>query len=136
MQKLLILSDWNWHKVTSSQSTTKQAFRVSGIYHVKVLYGLLLVCKYSVFWPGGSTAHVYPVSYCCIYFKRCWTLMGYSRAGSLSLNRDFNPWTLSGSASADSTCWPSSGLLCNRSGSAPSLKNTYLYNITSQADAK
>jgi hypothetical protein len=30
------------------------------------------------------------------------------------------PRTFSGSASAGSTCWPSSGLLCNRSWSAPS----------------
>ena len=55
--------------------------------------------------------------------------MGYSRAGSLSLNRDFNPWTLSGFASAGSTCWPSSGLLCNRSGSAPSNSCSFTCSI-------
>src|SRR5450759_5233510 len=30
----------NWHKVSSSQSTTKQAFSVGGIYHVTVRLSL------------------------------------------------------------------------------------------------
>ena len=45
--------------------------------------------------------------------------MGYSRTGSLSLFRAITPQTFSGSASAGSTCWPSSGLFCNHGESTP-----------------
>ena len=31
---------WFWHKVSSSQSTTKQAFSIGGIYHVTVRFSL------------------------------------------------------------------------------------------------
>ena len=34
------MNDRNWHKVSSSQSTTKQAFSIGGIYHVTVRFSL------------------------------------------------------------------------------------------------
>ena len=51
----------------------------------------------------------------------CRTIMGYSRANSQSLFRLLKPWTFAGSAGTGSTCWPSSGLLCNRRGLVPLL---------------
>ena len=45
--------------------------------------------------------------------------MEFSRASSQLLSRALCPRTFTGSAGAGSTCWPSSGLLCNRSWYAP-----------------
>jgi hypothetical protein len=41
-----ILDRLVWHKVSSSQSTTKQAFSVGGIYHVTVRLSLEPDCHF------------------------------------------------------------------------------------------
>ena len=77
------------------------------------VYGLLLVCKHSVYWRFGTTAYVYPASTISID-QSIRAIMGYSRASSQSLCRALSTWTFSGFAGAGSTCSPSYSLLCNR----------------------
>src|SRR5450759_1814950 len=38
--RIIYVNDGSWHKVSSSQSTTKQAFSIGGIYHVTVRFSL------------------------------------------------------------------------------------------------